>query len=161
MNKDEILDALEDSREVFLDAIDGLSDEALQETGVIGAWSVKDIIVHLAMWEAELVKLLWQAAQGEKPNTAHFSGTAVDELNAAWQESGRDRPLEHALEDFEGVRRQTTRRVQAISEQDLSNPQRAPWQKGKPLSEWIENDSFGHEGEHSAEILAWRARLGL
>ena len=36
MTKDEIFDALEDDRENFLDAIDGLSDEELQLPGVVG-----------------------------------------------------------------------------------------------------------------------------
>jgi hypothetical protein len=161
MNKDEILDILEDSREVFLEAIDGLPDEALLEPGVVGEWSIKDIIVHLSMWEAELVKLLWQAGQGQTPTTAHFSGAQVDDLNAAWQASGQERPLERALEDFEGVRKQTVRRVMAFSEQELSDPKHYPWQRDYPLSEWIENDSFGHESEHTAEIQAWRARRGL
>jgi len=63
MTKDEILDALEDERENLIDAIEGLSDLDLLEAGVVEDWSIKDILAHLSAWEAELVKLLWQARQ--------------------------------------------------------------------------------------------------
>ena len=37
----------------LLAACDGLSDAALLEPGVTGTWSVKDIIAHVTVWEAE------------------------------------------------------------------------------------------------------------
>jgi hypothetical protein len=158
MNKAEILAALEESREYFLDAIDGLSDEELQQPGVIDRWSVKDILVHLTHWEAELVKLLWQTRQGKPPSTVHFSKVEVDEMNARWFQESRARSLETALEDFHGVRNQTVRRVEEFSEKDLTDPKRYPWLKGTPLWEWIAGDSFEHEAEHAAQIRAWSLR---
>jgi hypothetical protein len=94
MNKDEISDALEDERENFLEAIDGLSAEQLQTSGVVGEWSVKDIMIHLSAWEAELVKLLWQARQGQKPTTLHFSQIDTDAINQQWFENYRSRSME-------------------------------------------------------------------
>ena len=161
MTQDEILDALEDERENFLEAIDGLSDEQLQEPGVVGDWSVKDIMFHLTMWEAELVKLLWQAAQGIKPTTAHFSKTPVDELNAAWSVQSPGRTLEQVIDDFAGVRKQTSRRVSAFKDKDLTDPQRFSWLKDHPLWVWIAEDSFKHEAEHTAQIHAWREVRGI
>jgi hypothetical protein len=161
MNQDEILDALEDQREKFLEAIDGLKEDQLAEPGVVGEWSVKDIMFHLTMWEAELVKLLWQAAQGVQPTTVHFGKTPVDELNAAWSGLSRTRSLDQVIDDFAGVRKQTSRRVSAFKDQDLKDAQRFPWLKGHPLWEWIAEDSFKHEAEHTAQILAWRKAKGV
>lgn len=158
MNKAEIMAALEESRENFLDAIDGLSDEELQHPGVIDGWSVKDILVHLTRWEAELVKLLWQAHQGKSPSTVHFSRVVVDEMNDRWYQESRTRSLEVALEDFHGVRNQTVRRVEEFNDNDLIEPERYPWLKDTPLWEWIAGDSFEHETEHAAQIRAWRQR---
>ena len=158
MTKDEIMDALEDEREKFMDAIEGLSEEALQEPGVNGDWSVKDILFHLSMWEAELVKLLWQAAQGITPTTVYFGSLTVDELNAAWQVQAQTRPLQLVMDDFVAVRKQTAKRVLAFTDQDLDDPDRYAWLKGKPLWKWIAEDSFVHEGEHATQIRAWRLR---
>jgi len=161
MTLDEILDALEDEREQFLDAIEGLSEEQMEQPGVIADWSVKDLLHHLSMWEGELIKLLWQTAQGVAPTTIHFSQASVDATNAAWHEQGKTRPLANVLSDFAAVRKQTTRRVSAFSDEDLNDPQRYPWLKEYPLWEWVKSDSFGHEAEHTAQIREWRSRQGI
>lgn len=160
MTKDEITDALEDGRELFLDAIDGLSDEEMQTAGVVGDWSIKDIMIHISAWEAELVKLLWQIKQGQKPTTMHFSDRQVDEVNQEWFVAYHARPFERVMDDFAAVRKQTARRLEGYSEEELNNPQGYGWLNGHPLWEWVAEDSYQHEAEHTAQIRAWRARLG-
>jgi hypothetical protein len=157
MTKDEVLQALADSRMAFLAAVEGLSDEALIEPGVIESWSIKDILYHLTMWEAELVKLLWQASQGLTPTSVQMQATTVDEQNAAWSTESRTRPLELVWEDFHAVRKQTTRRVSAFREADFEDLARFTWLDGDPLWVWIANDTFEHEEEHAVQIKAWRA----
>jgi len=158
MTKDEILDALEDGREKFLDAIDGLTDEAMQEPGVCRDWSLKDLLSHITRWEAELVKMLWETSQGEQPTTAQFGKISVDELNAAWQDESAARPLEQVMDDYIAVRKQTSRRVNAFSDEELNDPKRYPWLKGQALWERVSIDSFGHEEEHLLQVQEWRAR---
>lgn len=161
MKKEELMGALEDERERFLDAIDGLSDEALEQPGVVDGWSIKDLLTHLTMWEAELIKLLWQAKQGQKPSSVHFSHVAVDELNARWQKEMQDRSLERVMADFHSVRNQTIRRVEAFSDKDLNDANRYSWLGNRPLWEWVAGDSFQHEAEHREQISAWRKMQGL
>jgi hypothetical protein len=154
MHKEEIIQALEESRENFLDAIEGLSEEELDEP-VFDQWSVKDILAHITMWEAELVKLLFQARQGIEPSTVHFSKDSVDERNEKWYRQNKDRSLERVLDDFHGVRNQTIRRVEAYSDKELNDQNHYSWQEGTPLWRWIASDSFEHENEHAAQIWAW------
>jgi hypothetical protein len=115
-------------------------------------WAIKDILSHLVRWEAELVKLLWQLRQGQRPTTVHFTGTDIDEINSRWLAEDRSRPLERILDDFQGVRRQTIRRIESFSDQELNDPQHYPWLKGEPLAEWVAEDSFKHEAEHLSQI---------
>jgi uncharacterized protein (TIGR03083 family) len=161
MNKSEILAALEGSREAFLDTIDGLSEEEMQQPGVFPEWSVKDILAHLTRWEAELVKLLWQAGREHKPTTIHFAQTDVDSTNERWFREFKTRELERVLEDFHGVRNQTLRRVDDLPGKAFEDPAFYPWLGGEPLWMWIAGDSFEHEAEHAEQIRAWRERLGL
>ena len=156
MNKEAILTSLEVSREDFLDAIEGLSDEILLQPGVVGEWSIKDLLIHLTRWEAELVKLLWQARQGKSPSSVHFSEVAVDAMNDRWYQESSTRSLEVALEDFHGVRNQTIRRVEEFTDKELSDPKSFPWLEDTPLWQWIATDSFEHEAEHAAQVRAWR-----
>lgn len=161
MKKEELVEALENERENFLDTIDGLPDEALEEPGVMEGWTIKDLLTHLTLWEAELIKLLWQAKQGQKPSSAHFTNMNIDELNARWKEEMQDRALERVMADFHSIRNQTIRRVEAFSEKDLNDSNRYPWLKNRPLWEWIAGDSFEHEAEHRQQILSWRKEQGL
>ncbi len=161
MNKKEILSTLEESRKNFLKTLEGLPEEAMLQPGAAGEWSVKDILAHLSLWEAELIKMLFQIRQGEKPTSAQFSSKKVDAINAEWQAANASRPLERVMADFLAVRKQTIRQVQGFADQDLTDPERYPWLRGKPLSTWIATDSFEHEGEHSEDIRQWRARTGL
>lgn len=165
MNQSELLSALEESREKLMDAIEGLSQEAMQEPGVTNQvgkehrWSVKDILAHLSRWEAELARALWQAKHGQSP--APTDPAKVDEINAQWHAEMCSRPLRKVLDDFEAVRAQTLLRVETFTERELTDPRRYPWMGGEPLWKWIASDSFEHEAEHLADIVAWRARRGI
>lgn len=158
MEKSKILSALKEEREKFMKTIDGLTDEDMQQPGAAGSWSVKDVISHLNQWEAEMVRLLFEIRQGQKPSSAHFSGRETDQLNSEWQQEAASRPLDRVLADFQAVRKQTIRRTQEFSQQDLSDPNRFPWLRGQPLEDWIAGDSFEHEAEHAAQISEWRSK---
>jgi hypothetical protein len=161
MDKKALLGSLETSRKNFLAVIEGLNEETLLESGVIDGWSVKDMISHISNWEAELIKMLWQVQQGQKPTSMQFKNRDIDTVNLEWAEENRTRPLAKVLADFIAVRKQTLRRVQAFSEQELNDPQRFFWQQGKPLWKWIAEDSYEHEAEHAAQIGAWKKAHGL
>jgi hypothetical protein len=158
MTVEEVLEALENSREKFLEAIEGLSDEEMEAPGVVDDSSVKDLMSHQISWEAELVKLLWQARQGQKPTTAHFGKQTDAELEAHWLAETRGRSLERIMADYKAVRRQTARRVEEFTDRELNDLQRFPWLNQKPLWQWIATDSYEHEEEQIAEILAWRQK---
>ena len=160
MSKEAVISSLKTSRESLLSAIEGLDNDTMLEPGVIGDWSIKDILVHLGLWEAELVTLLWQARQGRRPTTAQLGDESVDDLNARWYQMHKDRDLAQVLDDFHAVRHQTLRRVDGFSDRELSDLELFPWLNGESLEQWIDSDSFGHEAEHVAQIVAWRKSRG-
>ncbi|OGO71165.1 MAG: hypothetical protein A2Z37_06955 [Chloroflexi bacterium RBG_19FT_COMBO_62_14] len=160
MSKEAVISSLKTTRESLLSAIEGLDNETMLEPGVIGDWSIKDILVHLSLWEAELVTLLWQARQGRRPTTAQLGDESVDDLNARWYQMHKDRDLAQVLDDFHAVRHQTLRRVDGFSDRELTDPELFPWLNGESLEQWIDSDSFGHEAEHVAQILTWRKSRG-
>ena len=160
MNKAKIITALREGRGNFLDAIKDISEQEMENQIIFDAWSLKDIMAHLTRWEAELVKLLWQVKQGITPTTVHFSEESVDDINARWYKESRSRSLEIVLHDFHGVRSQTIRRVEALTEAALTDPSTFPWLKGEPLWMWIAGDSFEHEAEHLVQIRAWKTNKG-
>lgn len=155
MNKQELLDKLTTERALILETLDRVPEEEIGKRGVVGDWSVKDILSHLNYWEAELIKLLWQAQQGQTPTTIHFGKKSADELNEEWYENARERPIDRILADFEAIRKQTIRRVSQFSENNLNSDEAYHWLKGYPLWTWIANDTYEHEREHREQIESW------
>jgi hypothetical protein len=162
MHKQEIIKRLEESREKFLDLIEDLPESAYLQIGVVGEWSIKDLLAHLSRWEAEMVKLLWQLQTGQPPSSLHFDKQLnVDSQNAAWFQEARDRSLDKVLEDFHAVRNQTLLRLEKFTERDLTDPKRFTSLKGKPLEDYIAGDSYDHEDEHRIEIQRWLEKQSL
>jgi hypothetical protein len=160
LKKDSIISALSDTRTKTLSLLENFSQDEMEIPGVIEGWSLKDLLVHLTRWEAELVKLLWQAKAGVQPTTVHFDQDNVDTINERWFQESKSRPFNIVWNDFTGVREQTLRRVKDFSENELNDDQLYTWLDGRPLSEWIAVDSFDHEAEHAQEISTWRDTLG-
>jgi hypothetical protein len=155
MNKDDLIGMLTASRAEMEDCLENVSDDQYLVPGVSGERSVKDLLAHLTIWEAQLITLIFRSGLGRKPDTAHFSKEPRRKLNERWQEQHKDRPIEKVLEDFEGIRNQTIRRLEELSDGDLTNPKRYPWLSGHPLWWWVMNDTVEHERHHMKEIKAW------
>jgi hypothetical protein len=161
MNKKEMISALDNGRAEFLEIINEISAEQMELPGVVDSWSVKDILVHLTRWEAEIIKFMWQTGKRIQPTTAHFDQFTLDEINERWYQESRNRQLNIVLSDFLAVRNQTKRRMNDFSQEELTDPDRYAWLNGKTLWNWIAGDSIEHEAEHRVQIEAWLAREGL
>jgi uncharacterized damage-inducible protein DinB len=156
MDKTELLEVLEDSRQELLELLEALPDEMMLEPVRPDGWAIKDLLAHLTYWEGQTVTLLFQAQRGAaKPSTAHFGKETVEQLNARWHASSRERPLEMIWQDWISVRKQLLRRTNELSEADLTSPGRFPWLKNKALYELILSDTVEHEEEHADQIRAW------
>jgi len=159
MIKEKIISELTRSREEILKLLEGISAEEMESPGVLEQWSLKDLLVHLTRWEAELVKLLWQAKQGIQPTTIHFSAEDTDAINERWYQQSRTRSSEIVWKDFLTVREQTLRRVEDFSDRELTDRQYYAWSRDKALWEWIADDSYSHEAEHAEHVRNWKTRL--
>ncbi len=155
MNKDELFQKIQESRQALLAAIERVPAERRVEPVLDGGWSIKDAIVHLNYWEGQLVTMLYQLRSGAAPTTQHFSGRDVDEINAGWFAQGKSRSWEMAWSDFTAIPTQLQRRIAAFSDTELHQPSFHPRLKNRPLIDWIVCDSFEHEDEHRAAIVAW------
>ena len=58
MKKQQLLSKLELAWQQFKQSIDRLTESQMTEPGVIGDWSIKDILAHISTWEEEALKNL-------------------------------------------------------------------------------------------------------
>jgi hypothetical protein len=158
LNAEAIHDALDKNRERLLVAIEPLPDEALVEPGVMGEWSVADILVHLTVWESELVTALMRVDQGKKPSRLLEAYSDIDDYNARRYIENKDRDLDRIFADLQGVRLQLEQWLEEFGESLLADPKLFEWSQGRTLWQIIEDNSFGHEAEHLPDIEAFASK---
>lgn len=159
MRKHDVLKQLQEERAGLVAAIEGLSQDAMLRPGVIGMWSVKDILAHLTAWESELVTALARLDPSREPQLLQIED--IDEWNAEQYHANAPRPLDLVLGDFHGVHRQLLKMVEDLDEATLTSVQRFRWMEGEPLTYLIAENAFWHEREHAEEIRLWRTAQGL
>lgn len=158
MKKAELLSALDESHETYLELLQGLSEEKLTQPNTVGEWSFKDVLVHLSMWEAEAIKMLFQARQGLTPKNVFTSATNEDEQNKVWVEASRNRPLQRVMEDFTIIREETIRRVDTFTDKELTDSVRFPWLYGSTIAKLIQEFVLDHEKMHIRDLQNWLDR---
>ena len=81
MDKQQLLKQLETAWAGLEESYAGLSDSQLTEPGVMGTWSVKDILAHVTTWEEEALKYLPLIITGGRP-PRYMQYGGIDAFNA-------------------------------------------------------------------------------
>ena len=142
---EQLLDALDNSRESLLVAIEPLPDEALQEKQSIGEWSVSDVLINITAWEAELVTGLMRIRQNKRPDRLLEALKDPSTYDKQRFVENQDRDLDQVFLDLQQVRVQVEEWILEFSERDLNNPRRYQWLKGKALKDMIAGAAFERE----------------
>ena len=79
----------------------------------------------------------------------------VDDLNAIFYETNKDKPLAQVLADFAASYPRALTATEAMSETDLFDPDRFAWRNGRPLWWMVAGNTFGHYQDHIPNIHAW------
>lgn len=140
------------------DLLAEIGQARMEQPGVAGDWTIKDVIAHLTGWRRRTVERFQAALRGQPepptPWPAHL--TTDDEINAWIYETNRDRPLREVLDDSRQVFQQLAAALEAFPEAELLDPQHFPWMEGQPVTGAA---FFGHfHEEHEADMRAWLAR---
>jgi len=97
--------------------------------------------------------------RGEKPDKPEQGYTWEDlvTLNEKTFLENRGRTLNDVQADSRLAYQQLLEQVQALSEDDITNPHRFPWTGGHELVPFIAANSYEHYQEHFAQIHKWLA----
>jgi len=127
--------------------VDQLTPEERQRFGDVNAWSPKDLIAHLAGWKLRMADRLVAIGRGEAPAQAE----EVDAENTLiWAEYSSRTWDEVAQASALGHRRMVEG-LQALSLDDVHDPQRFESQQGQPLWRVVAGNGCTHPIMHLAE----------
>src|SRR2546428_13699718 len=112
MDKQQLLKQLEKAWAAIKESYADLSDSQLTEPGVMGNWSVKDILAHVTTWEEEALKYLPLIVKGGRP-PRYIKYGGIDAFNAQMTEQKRGLSLSDVLRQLDETHRRLIDYVQS------------------------------------------------
>ena len=150
MKRENLFERLESRWRELHNAFRGLSREALLESGVVGSWSIRDVLVHVASWDEEALKALPIIVDGGRvPRYSDVYG-GIDAFNALTQGRKASLTLEEAMQEFEEAHRRLLAYLEGV-------PDAAFAAEGRFLRR-LRQDTYGHYREHAEQIREWREK---
>jgi hypothetical protein len=128
----------------------GLTPDALQEPGVTGPWSVRDILAHVTTWEEEALRYLPLIATGGTPPRYSTAHGGVDAFNARMTEAKRGLALETVLHQLDATHRRLVELVQTTPDALIASETR--------FRHRLRLDTYSHYPPHAEAIRTWRAQ---
>ena len=119
MNRHELLAIVAASWQALDAAIDGLDDRALAEAGVVGPWSVTEVLGHVTAWDQQALRHIEQWQRGEPLTTV--GGPAVDDYNAAEAARRQGWSLEQVRAEHQATRQRLQSAFETASDADWSS----------------------------------------
>ena len=152
MTKRELLALMHATRHELEALLAQLTPAQLSQPGVAGDWSVKDMLAHIAWYQAEEVEFFGETGVAASPLWA----TPQDARNELLLAQNRERTLDDILAEFRRAFARFCRVVGGLSDAELNqlgrfpdtSADRLPWQA-------IAIHSYEHDREHIAMIRQW------
>jgi hypothetical protein len=158
MSKAELLSGLREEYQKWQALLDQIGPGRMEQSGVAGSWSIKDIVAHLTGWRRRTVARLQAVQRGEPepppPWPPHLQ--TDDEINAWIYESNHDRSLREVLDESHQVFQQLMTAFEDLPEDALVDVRRFPWLEGQLPNAGMFFAHF-HE-EHEPDMRAWLTR---
>jgi uncharacterized damage-inducible protein DinB len=120
-----------------------------------GAWSVKDVLSHIAAWEEDGTRRLRLLARGRGSRMVWYETMPeVDRYNARAVRAARRTTLAGLLRRLARARAALVAALRRLPPRAIGDPT-----PGLPVTVWLREFAWTHEASHRREIRAWwRAR---
>jgi hypothetical protein len=153
------IEQLNHTRAELLDAIHGIDQATLDRKGVLGAWSIKNMLAHIAAWEAWVVQALpARLASGTTPPDLAQRLVDEDASNAEEVAEREELTPDEQLMELERNRTELLAFLRGLDEVTLKRPN--PWDTWpRTLPEYLLDALRDHEAEHIADLRSAAAAL--
>jgi hypothetical protein len=167
MNKSELQNWLREEYQKWEVLLDQIGPARMDQPGVNGDWSMKDIVAHLTGWNRWLVARLQAAGRSETetspPWPAHVQDE--DEINAWIYESNRGRSVREVLDESRQVFQQLLAAIEGLpDEARIETIQASPDREFYLI--WLGDqrfpagEFFDHfHDDHEPDVRAWLTRV--
>ncbi len=159
--KSHALAQLESERERLEEAIAALEPGRMLEGGVVGEWSVKDVLAHLADWEEHMLEWVDAARRGERVRGPEpgLNWRQLKQFNARVYERHRGERLDEMVEYFRTAHARFMEMVAAMPEEEMLAPGRYPFTGKQAIFDWLLQYA-AHDAWGTRRIGEWQERRG-
>ena len=160
MNKTDLSTGLQEEYRSWQELLDQIGPERMDQPGVAGPWSIKDIVAHLTGWRKRTVTRLQAAQRGEPepppPWPAHLQ--TDDEINAWLYDTNQGKSVREVLDESHQVFQQLLAAVEGLPDKVFLDVQHyLPWLGESPFTSAT---FFAHfHDEHEPDMRAWLAAV--
>ena len=151
MTRQQLLERLETAWTAFKESYAGLTDAQLTAAGVMGEWSVKEILAHVTTWEEEALKALPVIATGGK-TPRYFQYGGIDGFNARMSEQKRSLALAEVKRQLVETHQRLLAYLEAAPNEYFARETR--------FRHRLRLDTYSHYPLHTKAIREWRERAG-
>ena len=145
-SKKQLLEAIEVEWNALEQLLAKVTPAQMTEPGVVGDWSVKDVLAHLLEWQQMLIG--WHSAglKGKVPVTPSekFNWAQLPQLNQKIYEKHRDRSLADIQKELRTSHKKMLSFIQKLSEEDLFQRGRYAWTKSVTLGSYFTSGTSSH-----------------
>jgi hypothetical protein len=156
-----VLDVLESGHQTVLKAVEELPEAIWEQSGACGDWSVKNIIAHLASFEATLVDILRQLTDQDAatPTLDRFFADAGG-FNQQEVQARQAQSVAAVLGEYNEHYAEVMRLIEQIPEEKRRQKGILTWYGDTyDLEDFIVYTYYGHKREHTAQMLLQQDRL--
>lgn len=137
----------------FQESLSALPDAAYSEPGVVGHWSLRDLLVHITSWEEEALKAIPVILEGRRlPRYSQLYG-GIEAFNAKTQAANEGMDLSQVRSNMWSVHRQLVSQLGTLPEEALIS--------GGRLARRLRQDTYEHYREHACQVIDWRRQKNL
>ncbi len=167
MNKAELLIWLREEHRKWEDFLDRIDLAYMDQSGVVGHWSMKDLVAHLTSWNSRFVVRLVAAINNEPepppPWPEHLQDQ--DEINAWLYEASRGLSLHEIRKESDRVFQQLFTLVKDLPadiriETVQTSPEREYYLVWLGNERYLVGEFFDHyRDDHASDVQAWLEKL--
>lgn len=164
IDRQETIERFTEEHERLKELALSLPEMQIIEQKVVGEWTIKDIIAHLAAWNWEIIdetrrvledKATWPGKYEDEKGEEKFNRRQVEER--------KDKSFKEIIEEWDDSFKALKRLMENLSQWDWTHRSgKQKWRDGKPVTLYslfsYEYGGQGHEGGHAKQISEFLGR---
>jgi hypothetical protein len=153
-SKTQLLEQTRDEYDKLQNELAKLTAEEMVASGIVGEWSVKDVLAHLMHWQQMVLGWYRAGKAGQTPVTPHedYTWREIPALNEHIYQTYRERPLAEMQAGLAASHAETLAAIEEMDNEELFTPKVYAWTKSTTLGSYLTSATSSHYAWARKEI---------